>query len=46
MTVASSVMNAAEAVDHAALAEAMPLDEINVSDPKLYQPDWNTVFAV
>ena len=45
MTVASSVMNAAEAVDHAALAEAMPLDEINVSDPKLYQQDvWQPYF--
>ena len=45
MTVASSVMNAADAVDHAALAEAMPLDEINVSDPKLYQRDvWQPYF--
>ena len=45
MTVASSGMNAAEAVDHAALAEAMPLDEINVSDPKLYQQDvWQPYF--
>jgi cytochrome P450 len=26
-------------MDHAALAESMPLDEINVSDPKLYQQD-------
>jgi cytochrome P450 len=45
MTVASSVMNAADAVDHAALAEAMPLDEINVSDPKLYKQDvWQPYF--
>ena len=33
MTVATSVVDAPEAVDHAALAEAMRLDEINVSDP-------------
>ena len=26
-------------MDHAALAESMPLDQINVSDPKLYQDD-------
>jgi cytochrome P450 len=45
MTVASSVMNAAAAVDHAALAEATPLDEINVSDPRLYQQDvWQPYF--
>jgi cytochrome P450 len=45
MTVASSVMNAAAAVDHAALAEAMPLDEINVSDPALYEQDvWQPYF--
>jgi cytochrome P450 len=45
MTVASSVVNAAEAVDHTALAEAMPLDEIDVSDPKLYQQDvWQPYF--
>ena len=39
MTVASSVVSAPEAVDHAAIAEAMPLDEFNVSDPKLFQQD-------
>ena len=45
MTVATSVVDAPEAVDHAALAEAMPLDEINVSDPKLYQQDvWQPYF--
>jgi cytochrome P450 len=45
MTVASSVVNAAEAVDHTALAEATPLDEIDVSDPKLYQQDvWQPYF--
>jgi cytochrome P450 len=45
MTAASSVMNAAEAVDHTALAEAMPLAEIDVSDPKLYQQDvWQPYF--
>jgi cytochrome P450 len=45
MTVASSVINMAEAVDHAARAESMPLDEINVSDPKLYQQDvWQPYF--
>ncbi len=32
-------MNAPPAIDHAALAENMPLDEINVSDPKIYQQD-------
>jgi cytochrome P450 len=45
MTVASSVVNAAEAVDHTALAEAKPLAEIDVSDPKLYQQDvWQPYF--
>jgi cytochrome P450 len=45
MTVATSVVDAPAAVDHAALAEAMPLDEINVSDPKLYQQDvWQPYF--
>ena len=45
MTAASSVMNAAAAVDHAVLAEAMPLDEIDVSNPKLYQQDvWQPYF--
>jgi cytochrome P450 len=32
-------MNAPAAADHAALAESMPLEDINVSDPKLYQQD-------
>jgi cytochrome P450 len=45
MTVASSVMNAADAPDHAALAETTPLDEIDVSNPKLYQQDvWQPYF--
>jgi cytochrome P450 len=45
MTVASSVVSAPAAVDHAALAEAMPLDEFNVSDPKLFQQDvWQPYF--
>jgi cytochrome P450 len=45
MTVASSVMNAAASVDHAALADATPLDEIDVSDPRLYQQDvWQPYF--
>ena len=45
MTVASSVVSAPEAVDHAALAEAMPLDGFNVSDPKLFQQDiWQPYF--
>jgi cytochrome P450 len=44
MTIAS-VMNAPEAVDHAALAEAMSLDEIDVSNPKLYQEEvWQPYF--
>ena len=44
MTIAS-VMNAPEAVDHAALAETMPLDEIDVSNPALYQQDvWQPYF--
>ncbi len=38
-------MNAPTVVDHAALAESMPLDQINVSDPKLYQQDvWQHYF--
>jgi cytochrome P450 len=45
MTIASSVISAVDGVDHAALAEATPLDEINVSDPKLYQQDvWQPYF--
>ena len=44
MTIAS-VMNAPETVDHAALAESMPLDEIDVSNPALYQQDvWQPYF--
>src|ERR1700689_3597712 len=44
MTIAS-VMNAPETVDHAALAETMPLDEIDVSNPALYQQDrWQPYF--
>jgi cytochrome P450 len=44
MTIAS-VMNAPEAVDHAALAETMPLDEIDVSNPALYQQGvWQPYF--
>ena len=44
MTLAS-VLNAPEAVDHAALAETMPLDEFDVSNPKLYQDDvWQPYF--
>jgi cytochrome P450 len=45
MTVLSSVINEPGPVDHAALAESMPLDEINVSDPKLYQQHvWQPYF--
>ena len=41
----ASVMKAPEAVDHAALAETMPLDEIDVSNPALYQEDvWQPYF--
>jgi hypothetical protein len=29
----------ADAIDHAALAETMPLEQIDVSNPKLYQLD-------
>src|SRR3984957_10895636 len=44
MTIAS-VLNAPEAVDHAALAETMPLDQFDVSNPKLYQEDvWEPYF--
>jgi cytochrome P450 len=44
MTLAS-VLKAPEAVDHAALAETMPLDEFDVSNPKLYQDDvWQPYF--
>jgi len=32
-------MNEHAAIDHAKLAESMPLEDINVSDPKLYQQD-------
>jgi cytochrome P450 len=45
MTLESLVTDATEAIDHAALAEAMPLDEIDVSNPKLYQQDvWQPYF--
>ena len=44
MTIAS-IMKAPEAVDHAALAETMPLDEFDVSNPALYQEDvWQPYF--
>ena len=44
MTLAS-VLNAPEAIDHAALAETMPLDAFDVSNPKLYQDDvWEPYF--
>ena len=44
MTIAS-IMKAPEAVDHAALAETMPLDEFDVSNPALYQQDvWQPYF--
>src|ERR1700679_1613688 len=44
MTIAS-VMKAPEANDHAALAETIPLDEIDVSNPALYQQDvWQPYF--
>jgi cytochrome P450 len=44
MTIAS-VIKAPEAVDHAALAESMSLDEFDVSNPKLYQEDvWQAYF--
>ena len=32
-------MNEHAAVDHAKLAQSMPIEDINVSDPKLYQQD-------
>jgi len=45
MAVASSVINAPADVDLAALAETTPLDEIDVSNPKLYQQDvWQPYF--
>ena len=38
-------MNSSVSIDHAALAEQMPLDEIDVSDPGLYQQDvWQPYF--
>jgi cytochrome P450 len=41
----TSVMREPEAVDHAALAETMPLDDIDVSNPALYQDDvWQPYF--
>ena len=40
-----TMLNASVALDHAALAEEIPLDEIDVSDPKLYQQDvWPPYF--
>jgi hypothetical protein len=33
------MLNTSVALDHAAHAEAIPLDEIDVSDPKLYHQD-------
>ncbi len=45
MTVLSPIMNAAEGVDHNALAESTPLDKIDVSNPSLYQQDaWQPYF--
>ena len=39
------MLNASVALDHAALAEEIPLDQIDVSDPKLYQQDvWQHYF--
>jgi cytochrome P450 len=44
MTVAS-VTSSPEAVDHATLAETTPLDELDVSNPALYQEDvWQPYF--
>jgi hypothetical protein len=44
MTIAS-VTRAPEAVDHATLAETTPLDELDVSNPALYQDDvWQPYF--
>ncbi len=41
----ASAMNVPEAVDHAALAETVPLAEIDVSNPALYQEDvWQPYF--
>ena len=38
-------MTPPEALDHIARAQTMPLDQINVSDPKLYQQDvWQPYF--
>jgi cytochrome P450 len=45
MAVLSPIMNDAEGVDHNALAESMPLDKIDVSNPSLYQQDvWQPYF--
>ncbi len=39
------MLNGSVAVDHAALAEEIPLDQIDVSNPKLYQQDvWQHYF--
>ena len=43
--VSESLAAAKDSVDHAALAETMPLDEIDVSNPSLYQQDvWQPYF--
>ena len=43
--VSDSLASAPDAVDHAALALSTPLDEIDVSNPKLYQEDvWQPYF--
>ena len=45
MTIAS-IMKSPEAKDHAALAESTPLDEMDVSDPALFQEDvWQPYFC-
>ncbi len=41
----SFAATASDAIDHAALAETMPLDQIDVSNPSLYQQDvWQPYF--
>jgi cytochrome P450 len=41
----SLAATAAHAIDHAALAETMPLEKIDVSDPSLYEQDvWQPYF--
>ena len=45
MSMVSEGLAATVAVDHAALAETTPLDEIDVSNPSLYQQDvWQPYF--